>query len=214
MGKVVRLRKVSQSWFFMLIQSNQHTLYLHLASFLKGRHYDKDGDLKDWWTPASTNRFLDLSKCIVNQYSNFSWDLANGLHVCLIENLSHLLLPTFSQNINVLKKYHKTLFIVKLFRFSTYPFLFLPQFCRLVCYLLRVPFNILCWHINPSCSLCFSYFVLLLWTMFHSSTETMISFIPKKWYLWFAENKLPPPFVLFHCLSMCFPPYFSTLVKW
>uniref|UniRef100_A0AAQ4PQ31 Neprilysin n=1 Tax=Gasterosteus aculeatus aculeatus TaxID=481459 RepID=A0AAQ4PQ31_GASAC len=46
-----------------------------------GRNYDKDGDLKDWWTPESTNRFLDLSKCIVNQYGNFSWDLANGLHL-------------------------------------------------------------------------------------------------------------------------------------
>uniref|UniRef100_A0A8C9ZJP8 Neprilysin n=1 Tax=Sander lucioperca TaxID=283035 RepID=A0A8C9ZJP8_SANLU len=46
-----------------------------------GRNYDKDGDLKDWWTPDSTDRFLDLSKCIVNQYGNFSWDLANGLHL-------------------------------------------------------------------------------------------------------------------------------------
>ncbi|XP_034557208.1 neprilysin-like [Notolabrus celidotus] len=46
-----------------------------------GRNYDKDGDLKNWWTPESTQRFLDLSKCIVNQYSNFSWDLANGLHL-------------------------------------------------------------------------------------------------------------------------------------
>ncbi|XP_074498372.1 neprilysin-like isoform X2 [Sebastes fasciatus] len=46
-----------------------------------GRNYDKDGDLKDWWTPGSTQKFLDLSKCIVNQYGNFSWDLANGLHL-------------------------------------------------------------------------------------------------------------------------------------
>uniref|UniRef100_A0A8C6K8X5 Neprilysin n=1 Tax=Nothobranchius furzeri TaxID=105023 RepID=A0A8C6K8X5_NOTFU len=46
-----------------------------------GRNYDKDGDLKDWWTPDSTHRFLQLSKCIVDQYSNFSWDLANGLHL-------------------------------------------------------------------------------------------------------------------------------------
>uniref|UniRef100_A0A4W6BZV8 Neprilysin n=1 Tax=Lates calcarifer TaxID=8187 RepID=A0A4W6BZV8_LATCA len=45
-----------------------------------GRNYDKDGDLKDWWTPDSTQRFLELSKCIVDQYGNFSWDLANGLN--------------------------------------------------------------------------------------------------------------------------------------
>uniref|UniRef100_A0A8C7YQ97 Neprilysin n=1 Tax=Oryzias sinensis TaxID=183150 RepID=A0A8C7YQ97_9TELE len=46
-----------------------------------GRNYDKDGDLKDWWTPDSTHRFLEQSNCIVDQYSNFSWELANGLHL-------------------------------------------------------------------------------------------------------------------------------------
>ncbi|KAI1893881.1 hypothetical protein AGOR_G00128220 [Albula goreensis] len=43
-----------------------------------GRNFDKDGDLKDWWTVESTERFQDLSKCMVYQYGNFSWDLANG----------------------------------------------------------------------------------------------------------------------------------------
>ncbi|CAB1348267.1 unnamed protein product [Coregonus sp. 'balchen'] len=45
-----------------------------------GRNYDKDGDLKDWWTPSSTQNFVELSKCMVDQYGNFSWDLANGLN--------------------------------------------------------------------------------------------------------------------------------------
>lgn len=61
-----------------------------------GRNYDKDGDLKDWWTPGSTQRFLDLSKCIVNQYGNFSWDLANGLHVCPGGQSLSLFFPHFS----------------------------------------------------------------------------------------------------------------------
>ncbi|XP_047009364.1 neprilysin isoform X1 [Ictalurus punctatus] len=43
-----------------------------------GRNFDKDGDLKDWWTSSSTQKFQELSKCIVDQYSSFSWDLANG----------------------------------------------------------------------------------------------------------------------------------------
>lgn len=43
-----------------------------------GRNFDKEGDLKDWWTPSSTQKFQDLSKCIVDQYGSFSWDLANG----------------------------------------------------------------------------------------------------------------------------------------
>ncbi|XP_043975219.1 neprilysin-like isoform X2 [Gambusia affinis] len=47
----------------------------------KGRHFDKDGNLKAWWTPESTRKFLELSRCIANQYSSFSWDLANGLHL-------------------------------------------------------------------------------------------------------------------------------------
>ncbi|KAM6961466.1 neprilysin-like [Aplochiton taeniatus] len=46
-----------------------------------GRNYDKDGDLKDWWTTSSTQNFLELSKCMVDQYGNFSWELANGLHL-------------------------------------------------------------------------------------------------------------------------------------
>ncbi|KAG7470976.1 hypothetical protein MATL_G00119550 [Megalops atlanticus] len=43
-----------------------------------GRNFDKDGDLKDWWTAGSTQRFQELSKCMVYQYGNFSWDLAGG----------------------------------------------------------------------------------------------------------------------------------------
>ncbi|KAB5574674.1 hypothetical protein PHYPO_G00211730 [Pangasianodon hypophthalmus] len=57
-----------------------------------GRNFDKDGDLKDWWTPSSTQKFQELSKCIVDQYSSFSWDLANGQNLngnnTLGENIS------------------------------------------------------------------------------------------------------------------------------
>ena len=68
--------------FFLLIKSKQLNLCASGLLFL-GRNYDKDGDLKDWWTPDSTQRFLELSKCIVDQYGNFTWDLANGLNVRL-----------------------------------------------------------------------------------------------------------------------------------
>uniref|UniRef100_A0A8C1VE93 Neprilysin n=1 Tax=Cyprinus carpio TaxID=7962 RepID=A0A8C1VE93_CYPCA len=43
-----------------------------------GRNFDKDGHLKDWWTSSSTKKFHELSKCIVDQYGSYSWDLANG----------------------------------------------------------------------------------------------------------------------------------------
>lgn len=43
-----------------------------------GRNYDKHGDMKDWWTNSSSLEFQELSKCIVDQYGNFTWQLANG----------------------------------------------------------------------------------------------------------------------------------------
>jgi len=53
---------------------------MHFIS-CSGRNFDKDGDLKDWWTPSSTQKFHELSKCIVDQYGSFSWDLANRQNV-------------------------------------------------------------------------------------------------------------------------------------
>lgn len=46
-----------------------------------GRHHDEKGDMKDWWTKESNERFLELSKCMVNQYSNFTLDVDSGTHV-------------------------------------------------------------------------------------------------------------------------------------
>lgn len=47
-----------------------------------GRHYDKDGNLRDWWTPESNRGFMKLAKCMVDQYSSFIIDEENGIHVC------------------------------------------------------------------------------------------------------------------------------------
>ncbi|XP_052494628.1 neprilysin [Budorcas taxicolor] len=52
-----------------------------------GRNFNKDGDLVDWWTQQSANNFKDLSQCMVYQYGNFSWDLANGEHLNGINTL-------------------------------------------------------------------------------------------------------------------------------
>ncbi|XP_055970366.1 neprilysin [Sorex fumeus] len=43
-----------------------------------GRNFNKDGDLQDWWSPQSAKSFKELSQCMVQQYGNFSWDLAGG----------------------------------------------------------------------------------------------------------------------------------------
>ncbi|MBN3308558.1 NEP protein, partial [Amia calva] len=42
-----------------------------------GRNFDKNGDLTDWWTKESADKFNQLSQCMVYQYGNFSWDLAD-----------------------------------------------------------------------------------------------------------------------------------------
>ncbi|XP_003968387.2 neprilysin isoform X1 [Takifugu rubripes] len=57
-----------------------------------GRHHDEKGDMKDWWTKESNERFLELSKCMVNQYSNFTLDVDSGTHMngknTLAENIA------------------------------------------------------------------------------------------------------------------------------
>ena len=48
-------------------------LFIHLFFFCccSGRLYDKDGNLKDWWSQSSTRNFLYKALCLVSQYSNY-----------------------------------------------------------------------------------------------------------------------------------------------
>ena len=39
-------------------------------SFL-GRLFDKDGNVKDWWSFRSSLDFEDRTQCLVDQYNNF-----------------------------------------------------------------------------------------------------------------------------------------------
>ncbi|MDB5109771.1 MAG: peptidase [Mucilaginibacter sp.] len=45
----------------------------------QGRQYDKDGNLKDWWTPADASRFKSKVKVMIDQYNKFT--VLNGVHV-------------------------------------------------------------------------------------------------------------------------------------
>ena len=38
----------------------------------QGRLYDKNGDLKEWWSNSSTQNFKKKTKCMVERYSNYS----------------------------------------------------------------------------------------------------------------------------------------------
>ena len=46
-----------------------------------GRHYDKHGYKKNWWTESDAKQFEDRSKCISDQYSSFVIPEAPGEHI-------------------------------------------------------------------------------------------------------------------------------------
>ncbi|ELK38368.1 Phosphate-regulating neutral endopeptidase [Myotis davidii] len=47
---------------------------------IRGRKYDKNGNLDPWWSLDSEEKFKEKTKCMVNQYSNYYWKKA-GLNV-------------------------------------------------------------------------------------------------------------------------------------
>uniref|UniRef100_A0A8C1SIE7 Membrane metallo-endopeptidase-like 1 n=1 Tax=Cyprinus carpio TaxID=7962 RepID=A0A8C1SIE7_CYPCA len=53
----------------------------------QGRNFDKDGNMYNWWSNFSAERFEDQSKCMVEQYGKFSWKLAGGQNVSGITTL-------------------------------------------------------------------------------------------------------------------------------
>ncbi|XP_066121288.1 membrane metallo-endopeptidase-like 1 [Saccopteryx bilineata] len=46
-----------------------------------GRNFDKNGNMLDWWSNFSAQRFQDQSQCMVYQYGNYTWDLAEQQNV-------------------------------------------------------------------------------------------------------------------------------------
>lgn len=53
----------------------------NLIFIFTGRNFDKDGNMYNWWSNFSAERFEDQSKCMVEQYGKFSWKLAGGQNV-------------------------------------------------------------------------------------------------------------------------------------
>ncbi|XP_053432894.1 membrane metallo-endopeptidase-like 1 [Nycticebus coucang] len=46
-----------------------------------GRNFDKNGNMMDWWSNFSTQHFREQSECMIYQYGNYSWDLADHQNV-------------------------------------------------------------------------------------------------------------------------------------
>lgn len=38
----------------------------------RGRQYDKDGNVIDWWEPETNRTFSKKSQCLIDQYSNYT----------------------------------------------------------------------------------------------------------------------------------------------
>ncbi|XP_058160587.1 LOW QUALITY PROTEIN: membrane metallo-endopeptidase-like 1 [Dasypus novemcinctus] len=46
-----------------------------------GRNFDKDGNMLDWWSNFSAQHFRDQSECMIFQYGNYTWDVADQENV-------------------------------------------------------------------------------------------------------------------------------------
>uniref|UniRef100_H0VFW5 Membrane metalloendopeptidase like 1 n=1 Tax=Cavia porcellus TaxID=10141 RepID=H0VFW5_CAVPO len=46
-----------------------------------GRNFDKNGNMLDWWSNFSAHHFRQQSECMIHQYGNYSWDLADNQNV-------------------------------------------------------------------------------------------------------------------------------------
>ena len=38
----------------------------------EGRNFDKNGHYKNWWDQSTAEKFNEKSKCIIDQYNNFT----------------------------------------------------------------------------------------------------------------------------------------------
>ena len=45
-------------------------IVIMIITFL-GRLFDKNGNVKDWWSYSSKLNFMERARCLENQYSNY-----------------------------------------------------------------------------------------------------------------------------------------------
>lgn len=52
----------------------------------QGRQFDEHGNLVDWWKTQTKERFLNRTKCIIDQYGNFTDPMLNMTVSCVSLN--------------------------------------------------------------------------------------------------------------------------------
>ena len=45
--------------------------YCHICNW-SGRLFDKDGNVKEWWSSVDAEKFVERAQCFVDQYSNYT----------------------------------------------------------------------------------------------------------------------------------------------
>jgi len=48
------------------------TLLFCRLCILSGRLFDKDGNVKQWWSSVDVDKFIERTQCFVDQYSNYT----------------------------------------------------------------------------------------------------------------------------------------------
>ena len=66
-----------------------------------GRQFDKNGNRLPWWTNNTINRFINLTKCMIDQYDNYSVaEISMGVSIrCVIKNCNRIDLVEWKTNI-------------------------------------------------------------------------------------------------------------------
>lgn len=69
-------------FFNFIFHKQQRTIRkIYILSYPKGRQYDKDGNLKQWWTDDVIQKFKTQAQCLIDQYGDFSVPEADGMKV-------------------------------------------------------------------------------------------------------------------------------------
>lgn len=65
----------------------------------RGRQFDKNGNMKQWWNNRTIQRFRERAQCIIDQYSSYVLEDINA-NVNGRMTQGSLLLPIFFSNLN------------------------------------------------------------------------------------------------------------------
>jgi len=64
---------------------------------LSGRLFDKDGNVKQWWSSVDVAKFIERAQCFIDQYSNYTvpevdMNVSADCHMIILTTLNHNLL--------------------------------------------------------------------------------------------------------------------------